>query len=283
MNKYILVTESGSDMPKHYAEKYNIKIVPMHVTLGGETYKDGEIEPKALYDHYKSTGELPSTAGSSPQDFMEVFDEINRDYPDHQIIYIAYSSVTTVSYSSAKLVAENYDNLHMVDSKNVSIGLGLIVIETAKFIEENPDVTPEEVISFVEEIREKTRFVFLPQTLLYLKAGGRISNASYIGAKLLKIYPTIDLKDGYLVAGKKYRGSFKIAYKNVINDYFERHNVDLDNVKLIRAEGLSQEQQDDIASLIKEKGVTKIEWLDPGAVISTHGGEGAFGIVGIEN
>ena len=87
----------------------------------------------------------------------------------------------------------------MIDSKNVSIGLSTVVIEAAKFIENNPNTTAEEIIKYVEDIRERIRFVFLPQTLFIFKAGGRISNVAYLGAMILKIYPTIDLDDGYLV------------------------------------------------------------------------------------
>lgn len=282
MKKYILVTESGSDLPKEYVEKYNIHVVPMHVTLDGKTYDDGEISPKELFSHYGKTGQLPKTSGSNPEDFITMFDKINQEYPGCEIIYIAYSSVTTVSYNSAKIAAENYDNIHMVDSKNVSVGLGLIVVETAKFVENNPDKTPEEIVAFVEDLRERVRFVFLPQTLVYLKEGGRISNASYIGARLLKIYPTIDLQDGYLVAGKKYRGSFKIAYRRLVKDYFERFNIDLDTVKFIQVEGLSEEHKEAISHIVRDFGVKTLEWQSSGAVISTHGGEGAFGIVGIE-
>lgn len=282
MNKYILVTESGSDLPKHYIDKYNIKIVQMHVNFGDTTYDDCSLKANDVFDYYNKTGNLPRTSGSNPKDFNKIFEEINSQYPNHQIIYIAYSSVTTVSYNSAKIAAENFNNVNFVDSKNVSVGLAFIVIKTAQYIEKNPDASVEEIIAYVENIRERVKFVFLPQTLKYLKEGGRISNASYLGAKLLKIYPTINLIDGYLVAGKKYRGSFKKAFIRLIDDYFEKFDILLDDIKLVKVHGLENAIREEITKLIEAKGAKNIEWIDAGAVISTHGGPGAFGIIGME-
>lgn len=282
LKNFIIVTESGSDLSQEYIEKYNIKIVPMHVSFGQESFSDPELKASDVFDYYDNNKILPKTSGSTPSDFTKVFKEINEKYPDSEIIYIAYSSVTTVSYNSARIAAEEFSNIHMVDSKNCSIGLARVVISAAEYIENNPDATAEDVIKYVEDIRERTRFVFLPQSLLYLKAGGRISNASYLGAMLLKIFPTINLENGYLVAGKKYRGSFKSSYKKMIDDFFNRFDVDRKSLLLVRVHGLSDKHVENVENILKEHGVEEIKWLDAGAVISCHGGPGAVGLVGIE-
>lgn len=282
MRKFVLVTESGSDLPQYYAEKYDIKVVTMHVNFQDESRDDLDINGQVVFDYYDKHKILPKTSGSTPNDFLKVFKEINENYPGAEIIYIAYSAVTTVSYNSAKIAAEEFSNIHMIDSKNVSIGLSTVVIEAAKFIENNPDTTAEEIIKYVEDIRERIRFVFLPQTLLYLRAGGRISNVAYLGAMILKIYPTIDLDDGYLVAGTKYRGSFKKAYEKMINDFFNKFDIDKEFIRAGSTPGLSDEHQQEIIKLIKGHGVKEVEWLEAKAVISTHGGPGAVGFVGIE-
>ncbi|MDI9517747.1 MAG: DegV family protein [Bacillota bacterium] len=282
MRKFVLVTESGSDLPQYYAEKYDIKVVTMHVNFQDESRDDLDINGQVVFDYYDKHKILPKTSGSTPNDFLKVFKEINENYPGAEIIYIAYSAVTTVSYNSAKIAAEEFSNIHMIDSKNVSIGLSTVVIEAAKFIENNPDTTAEEIIKYVEDIRERIRFVFLPQTLLYLRAGGRISNVAYLGAMILKIYPTIDLDDGYLVAGTKYRGSFKKAYEKMINDFFNKFDIDKEFIRAGSTPGLSDEHQQEIIKLIKGHGVKEVEWLEAKVVISTHGGPGAVGFVGIE-
>ena len=282
MSKFVLVTESGGDLAQKYIDLYDVKIVPMHVNFGDETYDDSDLKSQDVFDYYDKNKVLPQTSGSTPGDFTKVFNEINENYPGAEIIYIAYSSVTTVSYNSARIAAEDFPNVHMVDSKNVTVGLANVVISTAEFIKENPNTTADEIIKFVEDIRERTRFVFLPQSLLYLKAGGRISNVSYLGAMLLKIYPTINLENGYLVAGTKYRGSFKTAYKKMIDDFFERFDIDKSMIRLVRVQDLSDSHMSEIEEILKDYGVENIEWFEAGSVISCHGGPGAVGLVGVE-
>lgn len=203
MTKFIITTESGSDLPKELIERYNIYIVPMHGTMGDQTYDDGSFDVQTVFDYYNQNEILPKTSGTTPQDNTKVYQQIFDKYPDAHIIHIAYSAVTTVSFNAANIAAEEFGNIHLVDAKHVSIGLTVVVKAAAEFIEDNPEITPEEVIAFVEDIRERTHMVFLPQTLLYLKAGGRVSNLAFHGANLLKLHPTIVLENGYLVSGKK--------------------------------------------------------------------------------
>lgn len=283
MKKIVLVTESGSDLPQKDVERYGIYVVPMHVVINEKTYDDViEVKSQDVYDHYDQTGVLPTTSGSTPQDFKVVFDQIIHEHPGANIVYIAYSAVTTVSFNSARIAAEEYDNIYLVDSKNVSVGLGNVVIAAAKYIEENLNVTAQEVVAYVEDIRERTQFFFLPQTLTYLRAGGRVSNASYLGARLLKIFPTIEMTDGYLVAGKKYRGSFKKAYQLMIDNFFDRFDMDLETVRMVQTGRLSEDDQRFINDLLTKYGINDVEWIQAGAVISCHGGPGATGISGIE-
>src|SRR5690625_2878392 len=168
MTKYIITTESGSDLPKNLQERYNIYIVPMHVTMGEETYDDGSFDVEEVFNYYDRNNVLPKTSGSTPEDNTKVFREIFDQYPDANIIHIAYSAVTTVSYNAANIAAEEFDNIHLVDAKHVSMGLTTVIQATAEFIEDHPDTTPEEIIAFVEDIRERTKMVFLPKTLIYL-------------------------------------------------------------------------------------------------------------------
>ena len=99
---------------------------------------------------------------------------------------------------------------------------------------------------------------------------------------LLKIYPTINLENGYLVAGTKYRGSFKTAYKKMIDDFFERFDIDKSMIRLVRVQDLSDSHMSEIEEILKDYGVENIEWFEAGSVISCHGGPGAVGLVGVE-
>lgn len=282
MTKFIITTESGSDLSAELIERYNIHVIPMHVTMGSETFDDGSFDVEDIYRFYDQTGTLPKTAGSTPQDNSIVFERIFAQYPEAQIIHIAYSAVTTVSYNSCNIAAQDFKNIHLVDSKNVSGGLTAVVVATAKFIENNPTSTAEEIVAFVEDVRERTRFVFLPQSLLYLKAGGRVSNAAFLGASLLNLHPTIVLKEGYLVASKKYRGSFERCLKNAVKDFIKNYEIDPDTLIIGGTKRLSEAHKQIAESTLQEAGYTNPSYFSAGAVISSHGGPGAFGIIGIE-
>lgn len=252
MTKYIITTESGSDLPKEIIDRYNIHIVPMHVTMGDQTYEDGSFDVEKVFDYYEKHEVLPKTSGSTPQDNTKIFQEIFNEHPDAHIIHVAYSAVTTVSFNAANIAAEEFENIHLIDAKHVSLGLTAVVKATAQFIEENPKVTPEEIITFVEDVRERTHMTFLPKTLLYLRAGGRVSNLAFHGASLLKLQPTIVLENGYLVSGKKYRGSFDRCLKRMVNDFFDNHNVDPESVFIGGAPGVTNSQKEMIFDIAKK-------------------------------
>lgn len=279
---YIITTESGSDISQELVDRYKIQVVPMHVTLGDKTIDDGSVPVEEIYKYYDETGTLPKTSGSTPEDFRIIFEHIFAENPDATIIHVAYSAVTTVSYNSARIAAEDFENIHLVDSKNVSGGLTAVVVATAQFIEENLDATPEEIIAFVEDVRERTRFVFLPQTLTYLKAGGRVSNVQFFGASILNIHPTIALKNGQLIASKKYRGSFHRCIKNVISDFFKDYDIIPETLTIGGTPGMSEDDHDVALKQVAELGFKNPHSFDAGAVISSHGGPGAFGIIAIE-
>ncbi|MGM0395683.1 MAG: DegV family protein [Bacillota bacterium] len=282
MKKYVITTESGSDLSKEIIDRYNIQVIPMHVIMDEQTYPDGSFEVQKVFDFYEETGTLPKTSGSTPQDNTEVFKKVFAEYPDAHIIHIAYSAVTTVSFNAANIAAQDFENVYLVDSKNVSIGAATIVKATAQFIEDNPNKSPEEIIAFVEDIRERTHMAFLPKTLLYLRAGGRVSNLAFYGANILKIFPSIKLENGYLVPGRKYRGSFDRALKKMINDFFKSYNIDPETVLIVGAPSVDDNYKEVIYNLLRENGVQEARLMRAGAVISCHGGPGAIGITGIE-
>ncbi|MBU3107559.1 DegV family protein [Clostridium gasigenes] len=280
MNNIILVAEAGSDIPKDIAEEMGIFLVPMHVTMGSETFDDGTFPIEKIYEYYDDTNKIPKTSGSSPEDFIRVFDEIHRLYPDKQILHLAYSAVTTCSYQSALIAAEDRDYIMSFDTKQVSIGQAAIVIQTAIYLKANPNVTMEELVEEVRNLRDSCQMCFVPDKLEYLKAGGRVSNAVFIGGKILSIHPSIEIENGYLVAKKKYRGKMERVVTKMIEEYSHMKNLDKKEVWLLWSMGLANTVRRAAEDKIKEIGFEKIRWMQTGCVITTHGGPGSFGIVG---
>jgi DegV family protein with EDD domain len=281
MNNIILVAETGSDITKDIAKEMGIFLVPMHVTMGDNTYDDGTFPVEKICEYYNDTNKIPKTSGSSPQDFEKVFDDIHRLYPDKQILHLAYSAVTTCSYQSALIAAEHRDYVTSFDTKNVSVGQAAVVIQTAKYLKENPDVTMEELLKEVSRISDNTKMCFVPAELEYLRAGGRVSNAVFIGGKILRIHPSIEIENGYLVAKKKYRGKMESIIPKLIEEYSNDKNLDKKEVYLLWSIGLSEAIRKLAEDKVKEMGFEKVTWMQTGCVITTHGGPGSFGIVGL--
>lgn len=280
MNNIILLAETGSDVPKDIAEEMGIFLVPMHVTMGENTFDDGTFPVEKICEYYDSTNKIPKTSGSSPQDFIKVFDEIHRLYPDKQILHLAYSAATTCSYQSALIAAEDRDYVTSFDTKQVSIGQAAIVIQSARYLKENPSVTMKELVEEVNNICDSTKMCFVPAKLEYLRAGGRVSNAVFIGGKILSIHPSIELENGYLVGKKKYRGKMESIVPKIMEEYSSAKKLDKKEVYLLWSIGLSDKVRKLAEDKAKELGFEKITWMKTGCVITTHGGPGSFGIVG---
>ena len=122
MSNIFLVAETGADIPPALAQKHNIYLVPMHVTMGDRTLDDGAFPTEDICKYYDRTGQLPKTSGCSPEDFKLVFDAIHTMYPEKHILHLAYSAVTTVSFASARIAAEGLDYVTSIDTKHVSAG-----------------------------------------------------------------------------------------------------------------------------------------------------------------
>lgn len=138
MGKYVIVVESGSDVTPELCERYGIVRVPMHVTIGDETVEDGSIDPLEIYSRCNEFGVMPKTSGCAPADFAHVYDRIHAEQPDSTILHLAYSEATTCSHQSSKIAAQGRDYVFSMDTRFVSVGQSLVVVETAKYIELTP-------------------------------------------------------------------------------------------------------------------------------------------------
>lgn len=280
MKKIIILAESGSDINVELAKQYDITIVPMHVSFGKETLDDGSFPVEKIVHYYHESGKLPKTSGSTPGDFKVIFDALHKQYPKAHILYLAYSASTTCSYQSAVIASEGRDYITMLDTKQVSIGQGAIVIEVAKALAKNPEITVEEVVRIAKEKIAKAHMCFLPDNLEFLKAGGRVSNAAYMGAKILNLHPVIEILEGKLTATKKYRGNMVRVAAKMVKEYSEAYSLKKDCLWVIYTIGVSQELKDSIAKAANKCGFASIVWVQANGVITTHGGPAAVGIAG---
>ena len=282
MRRIILSTESGADLPKDLVEKYEIQVVPMHVIVDGKDYLDGELSVEEVFDYYSRTKKIPSTAATNVHEYHDLFTKIRSNFPDSIIIHVGYTSKASASFQSALIAAEDFEDLYLVDTLNVTGGLGAIVLYAAKLLEEEPAIGHVQLIEKIQSVVPKTRLAFLPGSLDFLRAGGRVSNLAYIGGALLKIKPDIELQDGKLVSTRKYRGKMSIVAEKLMQDYLNQYDIDRKQLYLIYSIGLDESIKRQIEKRAKEAGFEHVTWMQAGAMISTHAGPGGFGIAGLE-
>ena len=283
MSKIILSAETGSDMPVALARELGVLLIPMHVSMGDETLDDGTFPATDVCAYYDRTGKIPTTSGSTPYDFEQIYDRVFSESPDARILHLAYSAVTTCSYHSGELAVEEkpYRNqVRLVDTKHVSVGQCAVVCAMAQWLESHPEATLDEAVAAAEEISSHTEMSFLPSNLDYLRAGGRCSNAVALVGNLLQLHPCIDIIDGRLIAGKKYRGQMAKVLPTLIREFDKKHNPKKDHLYLIHSPYLSEAVRKAAEDTVKELGYENFTWIPTGCVITCHGGPGAFGIVG---
>lgn len=278
MSEIVIIAESGSDVPAAEAAELGIEIVPMHVSIGQKTIDDGELPPAEMLEECRQLGVLPRTSGCTPGDFSVVLDRVHAEHPNAQILYIAYSAVTTCSYESARTAAEGRDYVHMFDTRHVTIGQGFVVTQTARHLAENPDITVEELMAWSEELASRMRMGFVPGDLGYLRAGGRLSNAAFVGATLLRIKPIIELLEGKLVATKKLRGNMEKAAIGLMDHMALQGDYDTDVVYLLHSAGLPDAIQRAAEEHARELGFKSIRWYESQNVITSHCGPGSFAL-----
>jgi len=283
MSSIILLAETGSDITPELAAPLNIRLVSMHVSMGDVTLDDGTFPAEDIHAYYERTGKTPTTSGSTPYDFEKVFEEIFSENPDAQVLYLAYSAVTTCSYHSCELALEDKpyaENVRLVDTKHVSVGQGAVAIATAKWLQEHPEATLDEAAKKAEQIGLETRMCFIPKNLDYLRAGGRCSNAVALVGNLLNLHPCIEIIDGRLIAGKKYRGAMTKLAPVLLREFTEKHALSKDHIYFINTPYMDEEVRTVLNKEAEALGYEHITWMKTGCVITCHGGPGAFGIVG---
>lgn len=278
MSEIVIIAESGSDVPAAEAAELGIEIVPMHVSIGQKTIDDGELPPAEMLEECRQLGVLPRTSGCTPGDFSMVLDRVHAEHPNAQILYIAYSAVTTCSYESARTAAEGRDYVHMFDTRHVTIGQGFVVTQAARHLAENPDISVEELMAWSEELASRVRMGFVPGDLGYLRAGGRLSNAAFVGATLLRIKPIIELIEGKLVATKKLRGNMEKAAIGLMDHMALQGDYDTDVVYLLHSAGLPDSIQRAAEEHARELGFKSIRWYESHNVITSHCGPGSFAL-----
>ena len=276
MARTIISTDSPADVPAEIRERYDIRVIPLHIILDDDYFEDGvNIQPDDLYVFYKKTGRLPKTSAVSVAEYTDFFKELTQD--GSSVVHISFSSALSATHQNARLAAEDFDNVYIVDSKSLSTGIALLAIKAAQLAQDGLDA--KTIAHEMEYKREKVVTTFILDKLEFLYKGGRCSGVAMLGANVLGIKPSIVMVDGKLQVGKKYRGKLENCQMQYVRDLLEQYagRIDTDRAFLSRTAGVSDEQMKALQKEIhktlkfKEHIVSTV-----GCTITSHCGERTF-------
>ena len=277
MAKIIISSDSTCDLSAELKERYGIRIIPLGITLGTEVYRDGiDITPDDIYAHHAKTGELPKTTASNVGECIDYFTDLTKD--GDAVIHFTISSTMSSTYSNACLAAEEFENVYVIDSKNLSTGGGLLVVAAAEMA--NSGMEAPAIVEELEKLVPCVDASFVIDSLEYLHKGGRCSAVAMLGANLLKLKPCIEVKNGSMGVGKKYRG----VYGRVLAEYVDERLQNLDDIDTSRVfvthAGCDAEIVNAVVEQVKSKGVFKEVFLTrAGCTVSSHCGANTLGVL----
>lgn len=272
-----ITADSTCDLSQELIEQYNIAISPLHVLVDEEDYLDGvTITPNALFKFVEEENKTCSTAAINTYEYEEFFKQYANSHD--AVIHISLGMGFSSCFQNAKLAAQNFNNVFIVDSNNLTTGSGLLVLTACELAAEG--FSAEEIVNQLNEFSRKVSASFVIDKMDYLKRGGRCSSVEAFGATLLKIKPSIEVKNGKMEVGKKYRGSFKGALEKFIKDRFE-------NIQTIDAKRIfitHPEVDDELVNHIKEviesyQYFKEVLITNAGCTVSSHCGPNTLGVI----
>ena len=273
-----ITADSTCDLPVELAEKYNVHIFPLYIVIDGEAKRDGvEITAQNIFDHVAAGGKLGYTAAVTVRDYLEKFREFRREYD--AVIHFTISQSMSACYQNACIAGQEVGGVYVVDSKNLTVGISMLVLDACDMAAAGK--TPEEIVAAMEEERERLDVSFVIDTLDYLKAGGRCSPLVALGANLLNLKPCIELADGKMDVGRKYRGSIEKVVLRYIADRLARpEELDRTRMFFVKSNGFSPEFLEEARQAVTQA-CPFDEVIDAvaGCTISNHCGPKTLGII----
>lgn len=282
MNKVAIITDSTCDLSEEIISQNNIDIIPLYVNFGDESYLDLiEMNGEKLFKKVKETNIHPKSSAPSPITFHEKFAKyIDEGY---DILYLGigadFSGTFQIAYTASLEFPK--ERIYLVDSQNLSSGIGLLIMKAIKFRDEG--LSAKEIAQKLEEIAPRVRTQFVINTLDYLHNGGRCSGTARIVGSILKLHPIIRVVDGGMIVAKKPRGTLNKGI-DVMLEYLEKDlgNIDKDCVFITHAAAPNEEVyiREKITPLLEGANIIETK---AGSVISTHCGPQTIGVLYIVN
>ena len=272
-----ILSDSTCDLSPQQLEEHNIDLARLTVVKDGEGFIDGlTITPADIFAHVAAGGELCSTTANNIGDYDALFAKFSPEYDG--VILITIGSGFSSCYQNACLAAEDYPNVRVIDSKNLSTGQGHVVLEACRLAKECNDL--DEIADKLNAFVPRVEASFLLDQLKYMVKGGRCSSAAALGANLLNLKPCIEVRDGKMSVVKKYRGSYAKCLAAYVKDRLaDRDDIVRDELFLTYTP-VTDECLSAVKAAIEEHGNFETVYeTTAGCTVSCHCGPGTLGVL----
>lgn len=276
--KVKISSDSVCDLSPELKEKYALDILPLYVVMDGKERRDGaDIVPEDIYEHVAAGGDLCSTAAVSVADYIEFFGRQLESCDG--IVHFCISASMSACYQNACIAAQEFENVYPIDSENLSTGIGLLVLEAIEMAEKG--MSAAEIAEAINARREKVEASFVVDSITYLHKGGRCSSVAALGANLLSLKPCIEVIDGAMNAGKKYRGKIEKCLLQYVRERLEgREDIDWKRVFITHSGGFDEAFIQEVEDEVRKYGhFEEILHTRAGCTVSNHCGPKTLGIL----
>lgn len=272
-----IISDSTCDLSLEQIAEHQIGIVPLIVMKGNQEFLDGiTITPADIFAHVATGGSLCTTAARGVAVYQEEFAKYAGEYDG--VIHVNIGSDFSSSHQNACIAAEDFENVRVIDSKNLSTGQGLVVLKACELAQTAKDM--DELKQQLDDFVSRVEASFVLDRLEYMVKGGRCSGAAALGANLLSLKPCIEVKDGKMVVVKKYRGHIEKCMAAYVKDRLsDRDDLDQDRIFITHTD-VSKESLEAVRSGVAQYGNFKnVYETVAGCTVSCHCGPGTMGIL----
>ena len=278
MSKPVFITsDSTCDLTPELLERFNVKTAPLHVLLGEDTYLDGvNFTQEMIFERYAKDKTLPRTAAVSPQEFTDFFTPLVE--AGYEVIFLSISSGLSGTYQNAVIAAQDLPSIYPIDTRKLTTGVGEMVLAACKMRDEGMDAAS--IAKAMEEMIPRVNVSFVIDTLEYMWKGGRCSGVTALGANMLKLKPSLEIRDGKLVVCKKYRGAMEKVYRQYVTERLAGKSVVEDWAFITHSGEVSEETLQELTALVRELAPFKEVFItQAGCTVSSHCGPGTLGVL----
>ncbi|HEY8344990.1 MAG TPA: DegV family protein [Bacillota bacterium] len=271
-----ITADSTCDLSPEILKAMDITLVPLYILVGNKTFRDGvDITPPDIFHYVEREGKVCRTAAVNIFDYESFFRELSPQYEG--IIHICIGAEFSSCYQNASLAAQNFSNVYVIDSRNLSTGSGHLVYEAALMAREG--MGAEEICSRLAALIPRIDASFVIERVDYLHKGGRCSGLEAFGARLIQIKPSIEVINGQMTVGKKYRGSFERCLEQYVKNKLEAQE-DIDYSRVFITHTTSEQIVERVQEVVRSyANFAEVIPTKAGCTVSSHCGPNTLGIL----